>query len=143
MLEAACDRAQTVVRNEAIYLTLGVLPDGTREILGLWIANTEGAKFWLKVFNDLRTRGVDDILIAVTDGLKGIAEALEAVFPANCAERPSNWAAITAGCARMSTSGHFASVAVVSVDQPFQSSDEAPVPLWRGHGMYVRFTGLE
>jgi len=59
-----------------------VLPDGTRDILGLWIENTEGAKFWMKVFNDLKTRGVADILIAVTDGLKGIGEALGAVFPA-------------------------------------------------------------
>jgi putative transposase len=61
---------------------LGVLPDGTRDILGLWIENTEGAKFWMKVFNDLKTRGVADILIAVTDGLKGMPEALAAVFPA-------------------------------------------------------------
>jgi len=75
-------REDAVVRNKAIYLALGVLPDGTRDILGIWIENTEGAKFWLKVFNDLKTRGVDDILIAVTDGLKGIGEALEAVFPA-------------------------------------------------------------
>ena len=75
-------REDAVVRNKAIYLALGVLPDGTREILGIWIENTEGAKFWLKVFNDLKTRGVDDILIAVTDGLKGIGEALEVVFPA-------------------------------------------------------------
>jgi len=75
-------REEAVVRNKAIYLALGVLPDGTRDILGLWIENTEGAKFWLKVFNDLRTRGVADILIAVTDGLKGIGEALGAVFPA-------------------------------------------------------------
>jgi putative transposase len=59
-----------------------VLADGTRDILGLWIENTEGAKFWMKVFNDLKTRGVADILIAVTDGLKGIPEALGAVFPA-------------------------------------------------------------
>ena len=59
-----------------------MLPDGTRDILGLWIEDTEGAKFWMKVFNDLKTRGVDDILIAVTDGLKGMAEALGAVFPA-------------------------------------------------------------
>ena len=70
------------MRNKAIYLALGVLPDGTREILGIWIENTEGAKFWLKVFNDLKTRGVGDILIAVTDGLKGIPEALGAAFPA-------------------------------------------------------------
>ena len=75
-------REDAVVRNKAIYLALGVLPDGTRDILGLWIENTEGAKFWLKVFNDLKTRGVADILIAVTDGLKGIGEALGAVFPA-------------------------------------------------------------
>ena len=75
-------REDAVVRNKAIYLALGVLPDGTRDILGLWIENTEGAKFWMKVFNDLKTRGVSDILIAVTDGLKGIGEALGAVFPA-------------------------------------------------------------
>ena len=75
-------REDAVVRNKAIYLALGVRPDGTRDILGLWIENTEGAKFWMKVFNDLKTRGVNDILIAVTDGLKGMAEALGAVFPA-------------------------------------------------------------
>lgn len=75
-------REDAVVRNKAVYLALGVLPDGTRDILGLWIENTEGAKFWMKVFNDLKTRGVADILIAVTDGLKGIGEALAAVFPA-------------------------------------------------------------
>ena len=75
-------REDAVVRNKAIYLALGVRPDGTRDILGLWIENTEGAKFWMKVFNDLKTRGVNDILIAVTDGLKGMAEALGTVFPA-------------------------------------------------------------
>ena len=75
-------REDNVVRNKAVYLALGVRPDGTREILGLWIENTEGAKFWMKVFNDLKTRGVIDALIAVTDGLKGIAEALGVVYPA-------------------------------------------------------------
>jgi transposase-like protein len=75
-------KEDAVVRNKAIYLALGVLPDGSREILGLWIEGTEGAKFWMKVFNDLKTRGVGDILIAVTDGLKGMPEALAAVFPA-------------------------------------------------------------
>jgi transposase-like protein len=75
-------REDAVVRNKAIYLALGVLADGTREILGLWIEGTEGAKFWMKVFNDLKTRGVADILIAVTDGLKGMPEALGAVLPA-------------------------------------------------------------
>jgi putative transposase len=75
-------REDNVVRNKAVYLALGVRPDGTRDILGLWIENTEGAKFWMKVFNDLKTRGVHDILIAVTDGLKGMAEALAATYPA-------------------------------------------------------------
>ena len=74
-------KEDAVVRNKAIYLALGILPDGSRDILGLWIEGTEGAKFWMKVFNDLKTRGVGDILIAVTDGLKGMPEALAAVFP--------------------------------------------------------------
>jgi len=74
-------REDNVVRNKAVYLALGIRRDGTREILGLWIETTEGAKFWMKVFNDLKTRGVNDILIAVTDGLTGMAAALEAVFP--------------------------------------------------------------
>jgi putative transposase len=75
-------REEGVVRNKAVYLALGMLPDGTRDILGLWIENTEGAKFWMKVFTDLKTRGLNDILIAVTDGLKGMPEALGAVYPA-------------------------------------------------------------
>lgn len=75
-------REEGMVRNKAIYLALGVLPDGSRDILGLWIENTEGAKFWMKVFTDLKTRGLGDILIAVTDGLKGMPEALAAVYPA-------------------------------------------------------------
>ena len=75
-------KEDAVVRNKAIYLALGVQRDGCRDILGIWIEGTEGAKFWMKVFNDLKTRGVQDILIAVTDGLKGMPEALQAVFPA-------------------------------------------------------------
>jgi transposase-like protein len=75
-------RDEGTVRNKAVYLALGVLRDGTREILGLWIEQTEGAKFWMKVFSDLKTRGCQDILIAVTDGLKGMSEALAAVYPA-------------------------------------------------------------
>ena len=75
-------RDEAVVRSKAIYLALAILPDGTRDILGLWIEQTEGAKFWMKVFADLKARGCQDILIAVTDGLKGMSEALAAVFPA-------------------------------------------------------------
>jgi putative transposase len=75
-------RDDAVVRNKAVYLALGVLPDGSRDVLGLWIEQTEGAKFWLKVFNELKTRGCNDILIAVVDGLKGLAEAIETAYPA-------------------------------------------------------------
>jgi putative transposase len=75
-------RDEATVRSKAVYLALAVLPDGTRDILGIWIEQTEGAKFWMKVFTDLKTRGCADILIAVTDGLKGMSEALTAIFPA-------------------------------------------------------------
>src|SRR5918999_4150733 len=74
-------RDEAVVRSKAVYLALAVLPDGSRDILGMWIEQTEGAKFWMKVFADLKTRGCQDMLIAVTDGLKGMEEALGAVFP--------------------------------------------------------------
>jgi transposase-like protein len=75
-------RDEAVVRSKAVYLALAVLPDGSRDVLGIWIEQTEGAKFWMKVFTDLKTRGCHDILIAVTDGLKGMSEALAAVYPA-------------------------------------------------------------
>jgi len=74
-------RSDGTVKNQAVYLALGVAPDGTRDVLGLWIEQTEGAKFWLKVMNELRNRGVADILIAVVDGLKGFPEAITVVFP--------------------------------------------------------------
>jgi putative transposase len=74
-------RDQGVVRNKAVYLALGVTAHGSKEVLGLWIEQNEGAKFWLKVINELKTRGVRDILIACCDGLKGFPEAIEAVFP--------------------------------------------------------------
>jgi len=74
-------RDEATVRSTAVYLALAVLPDGNRDILGIWIEQTEGAKFWMKVFTDLKTRGCQDMLIAVTDGLKGMEEALAAVFP--------------------------------------------------------------
>jgi putative transposase len=74
-------RDEGTVRNKAVYLALGIDATGRKEVLGLWIEQTEGAKFWLKVFTDLRQRGVADILIAVVDGLRGFPEAIEAVFP--------------------------------------------------------------
>ena len=74
-------RDEGTVRNKAVYVALGVRPDGTKEILGLWIEQTEGAKFWLRVMNELKSRGVEDVLIAVVDGLKGFPEAITATFP--------------------------------------------------------------
>lgn len=74
-------RDEGFVRNKAVFIALGILPDGTKEILGIWIEQTEGAKFWLRVMNELKNRGVADILIAVVDGLKGFPEAINAVFP--------------------------------------------------------------
>jgi putative transposase len=69
------------VRNRACYLALGVTLEGEREVLGIWWQETEGAKFWLAVLNDLHQRGVKDVLIACVDGLSGFPEAIEAVFP--------------------------------------------------------------
>jgi putative transposase len=69
------------VRNKAIYLAIGVKLSGWKEVLGLWIAQTEGAKFWLQVVTELKNRGVNDIFIACVDGLKGFPEAIETVFP--------------------------------------------------------------
>src|SRR6516164_5949860 len=74
-------RALESVYAVVFFDALGVRTDGSRDLLGLWIEQTEGAKFWLKVFTDLRARGCEDILIAVTDGLRGLPEALEAAFP--------------------------------------------------------------
>ncbi|GAB1344308.1 hypothetical protein MASR1M101_34350 [Gemmatimonas sp.] len=74
-------RGEGVVQNKAVYLALGVLPDGTKEVLGLWIAQTEGAAFWHRVFSELQSRGVQDILVAMIDGLAGLPEALHTVFP--------------------------------------------------------------
>src|SRR5438034_7930419 len=74
-------RDEGMVKNKAVYVALALNPDGEKEVLGLWIEQTEGAKFWLKVINDLKTRGVNDILIAVVDGLQGFPEAIASVYP--------------------------------------------------------------
>lgn len=75
------DADSRTVKNKAVYVALGVTREGLREVLGLWIAEQEGAKFWLAVMTELRNRGLQDILIAVVDGLKGFPEAITAVFP--------------------------------------------------------------
>jgi putative transposase len=69
------------VQNKAVYLAIGINMSGIKEVLGMWIAQTEGAKFWLQIVTELKNRGVQDILIACVDGLKGLPEAIETVFP--------------------------------------------------------------
>src|SRR6056297_2095711 len=75
------DADSRMVKNKAVYVALGVTRDGVREVLGLWIAENEGAKFWLSVMNELKNRGTQDILVAVVDRLKGFPEAITAAFP--------------------------------------------------------------
>jgi putative transposase len=74
-------RDEGLVKNKAVYVALAFNANGEKEVLGLWIEQTEGAKFWLKVVNELKSRGVNDFLIAVVDGLKGFPEAVTTVFP--------------------------------------------------------------
>src|SRR5260370_31267081 len=69
------------IQNKAIYVVLGVDLEGQKEVLGLWVAQREGAKCWLQVLTELKNRGVQDILIACVDGMKGFPEAIEAVYP--------------------------------------------------------------
>jgi putative transposase len=73
-------RDEGTVRNKAVYLAIGVTPEGRKDVLGIWIEQTEGAKFWLRVMTEIKSRGVNDILIAIVDGLKGFPEAINAVF---------------------------------------------------------------
>ncbi|WP_448639738.1 IS256 family transposase [Geodermatophilus sp. URMC 63] len=74
-------RDNGTVRNKAAHLAVGVDPDGKKEVLGMWVEAVEGAKFWLRVMNELRARGVEDVLIVVCDGLTGLPEAVTAVWP--------------------------------------------------------------
>jgi putative transposase len=74
-------RDESVVRNKAVYVALALDCEGHKHVLGIWIEQTEGAKFWLRVMNELKTRGVEDIIFAVVDGLKGFPDAITAVFP--------------------------------------------------------------
>ena len=74
-------RDEGLVRNKAVYLAIGMRCSGHKEVLGLWIEQTEGAKFWLRVMNELRSRGLNDILIVVVDGLKGFPDAITSVYP--------------------------------------------------------------
>jgi putative transposase len=74
-------RAEHQIENRAIHVAIGVNLEGTKEVLGLWVADNEGAKFWLHVLTEIQNRGVKDIFIACVDGLKGLPEAIQAVYP--------------------------------------------------------------
>ena len=77
------DAESRQVKNKAVYVALGVTPEGEREVLGLWIAANEGAKFWLGVLNELKNRGIEDLFIACVDGLSGFPQAVEATSRRN------------------------------------------------------------
>jgi len=74
-------RDEGLIRNKAVHNALGIRADGTKKILGLWLEQNEGVKFWLRVKNELRNRGVEDVLLAVVDGLKGFPEAIRGYSP--------------------------------------------------------------
>jgi putative transposase len=74
-------RDEGMVKNKAVYVALGINVEGIKEVLGLWVEQTEGAKFWMRVMTELKNRGVADILIAVVDGLKGFPEAITSIYP--------------------------------------------------------------
>ena len=74
-------RQDGTVKDKAVYLALGINLDGEKEVLGLWMSESEGARFWLTVFNELKNRGLEDCFVACVDGLKGLPEAIEAVYP--------------------------------------------------------------
>jgi len=79
-------RDEGAVRSKAVYLALGFTMEGRKEVLGLWIEQTEGARFWLRVMTEIKNRGCGDVFIAVVDGLKGFPEAINAVFPETCVQ---------------------------------------------------------
>lgn len=81
-------RDQGTVKNKAAHLAVGVGVDGKKEVLGIWVEHTEGAKFWLRVMNDLKARGIEDVLIVVCDGLTGLPAAIEAGPTRSC--RPAS-----------------------------------------------------
>ena len=97
-------RDEGVVRNKAVYVALGVERAGRKDVLGLWVEQTEGAGFWLRVMTELKSRGVEDILIALIDGLAGFPDAIHAVFP-----RPRSTTASCTWCGRASATCRTAS----------------------------------
>jgi transposase-like protein len=147
-------RDEGVVKNKAVYLALGIDRDGHKEVLGLWIEQTEGASFWLRVMTELKSRGVDDILIALVDGLVGFPEAITTVFPltqvhhcvvhlvrqslalASWKERKALAAALRA-IYRAPTEAAAAAALDVFAGGPWGTKYPAIVALWRRHWPYV------
>ena len=123
-------REDRSVRNLACYLALGVTCDGEREVLGIWWQETEGAKFWLAVLNDLRRRGVQDVLISCVDGLKGFPEAIEATFPRRGC-RPASCTSSARRCATSTTATSRRSPARCARSTPPPNADQALVELER------------
>lgn len=74
-------RDKAGVRNKSVYLAVGLSPDGTKQVLGIWVQTTEGAKFWCSILEELRQRGVEDVFVLCADGLAGMSDAIEAIFP--------------------------------------------------------------
>ncbi|WP_170875406.1 transposase, partial [Escherichia coli] len=74
-------RQDSRVINKSVFLALGINIEGQKELLGMWLAENEGAKFWLNVLTELKNRGLNDILIACVDGLKGFPDAINTVYP--------------------------------------------------------------
>jgi putative transposase len=137
------------VTNRSVYLALGVNMDGHKELLGIWIAKTEGAKFWLSVITELQNRGVKDIFIACVDGLKGFPEAIESVFPQTQVQlcivhmirnsvRYVNWKDRKQLCADLkkiytSTTEQQAEVALEDFAQKWDEKYPTISPMWRRH----------
>jgi len=147
-------RDEGVVKNKAVYLALGVDRDGHKDVLGLWIEQTEGASFWLRVMTELKSRGVDDILIALVDGLVGFPEAITTVFPqtqvhhcvvhlvrqslayASWKERKPLAAALRAIYRAPTEAAALAALEAVAAG-PWGTKYPAIVALWRRHWPYV------
>jgi len=136
-------RSKGTVQNRAVYVAVGVPPEGTREVLGLWIQDTEGAKFWCSILEELRQRGVQDILVLCSDGLTGMGEAVEAIFPqavfqtcivhvVRSSTRYVSWKDRKAVCAE--STPRWTSRPPARPSRPSRSSGTPSTPRWPGAG---------
>lgn len=148
-------RDEGVVRNKAVYLAIGVTTEGTKDVLGLWIEQTEGAAFWLRIMTELKSRGVEDVLIALVDGLTGFPQAITAVFPQTQVHHCTvhlvrsslhyvGWAQRKAVAAelraiyRAPTEAAAAAALAAFAAGPLGQQYPPIAPLWRRHWEYLR-----